>query len=70
MLYYMSCVSHLRCVYFFYRADDGIRVLVRSRGIGVVYKVQQQRHAVGPARYCEAQLSVQLEAVKSRFEAR
>ena len=30
----------------------------------------QQRHAVGPARYCEAQLPVRTQTAKSRFEAR
>ena len=30
---------HLRCVFFF-QAEDGIRYLVRSRGLGDVYKRQ------------------------------
>ena len=28
------------CVFFFFQAEDGIRVLVRSRGLGDVYKSQ------------------------------
>ena len=28
------------CVFFFFQAEDGIRVLVRSRGLGDVYKRQ------------------------------
>ena len=28
------------CVVFFFQAEDGIRVLVRSRGLGDVYKRQ------------------------------
>ena len=30
-------------VFFFVQAEDGIRDLVRSRGLGDVYKRQQQR---------------------------
>mgnify|MGYP003381692004 CR=1 FL=1 len=29
------------CVFFFFQAEDGIRDLVRSRGLGDVYKRQQ-----------------------------
>ena len=32
--------SHLVCVFFFFQAEDGIRDLVRSRGLGDVYKRQ------------------------------
>ena len=38
-----SCVY----VFFFFQAEDGIRDLVRSRGLGDVYKRQSQRR---PAR--------------------
>ena len=31
-------------VFFFFQAEDGIRDLVRSRGLGDVYKRQHQRH--------------------------
>ena len=31
-------------VYFFFQAEDGMRDLVRSRGLGDVYKRQLQRH--------------------------
>ena len=31
------------CVVFFFQAEDGIRDLVRSRGLGDVYKRQSQR---------------------------
>ena len=30
----------VRCVLFFFQAEDGIRDLVRSRGLGDVYKRQ------------------------------
>ena len=35
------------CVFFFFQAEDGIRDLVRSRGLGDVYKrqVKQTLHA-------------------------
>ena len=30
------------CIFFFFQAEDGIRDLVRSRGLGDVYKRQGQ----------------------------
>ena len=30
-----------RCCFFFFQAEDGIRDLVRSRGLGDVYKRQE-----------------------------
>mgnify|MGYP007112066448 CR=1 FL=1 len=38
------CVSY--CSFFFFQAEDGIRDLVRSRGLGDVYKRQVQDVAV------------------------
>ena len=38
-----------RCVVFFFQAEDGIRDLVRSRGLGDVYK--RQRLAVWTGRW-------------------
>ena len=35
-----SVVSDVRFVIFFFQAEDGIRDLVRSRGLGDVYKRQ------------------------------
>ena len=32
----------IRCCLFFFQAEDGIRDLVRSRGLGDVYKRQEQ----------------------------
>ena len=32
------------CSVFFFQAEDGIRDLVRSRGLGDVYKRQAERH--------------------------
>ena len=32
--------SHFLCQFFFFQAEDGIRDLVRSRGLGDVYKRQ------------------------------
>ena len=37
-------------VFFFFQAEDGIRDLVRSRGLGDVYKRQHYNMAVAPAR--------------------
>ena len=35
------------CVCFFFQAEDGIRDLVRSRGLGDVYKRQAQWNEIG-----------------------
>ena len=35
----------LICCFFFFQAEDGIRDLVRSRGLGDVYKRQDRRGA-------------------------
>ena len=40
------CVGELVCGGFFLQAEDGIRDLVRSRGLGDVYKRQDQLRAV------------------------
>ena len=41
----LCCTWEIRAggVCFFFQAEDGIRDLVRSRGLGDVYKRQQQR---------------------------
>ena len=39
--------------FFFFQAEDGIRDLVRSRGLGDVYK--RQEHHVGVAARCEGE---------------
>ena len=36
----MLCGAPLVCLFFFFQAEDGIRDLVRSRGLGDVYKRQ------------------------------
>ena len=33
------------CLFFFFQAEDGIRDLVRSRGLGDVYKRQDAKYA-------------------------
>ena len=38
----MAVDQQLGVVFFFFQAEDGIRDLVRSRGLGDVYKRQQQ----------------------------
>ena len=38
----ISCLCVCRLVFFFFQAEDGIRDLVRSRGLGDVYKRQMQ----------------------------
>ena len=39
---FVVCVLLCVCVFFFFQAEDGIRDLVRSRGLGDVYKRQIQ----------------------------
>ena len=39
----MRVVGHYVFLYFFCQAEDGIRDLVRSRGLGDVYKRQEDR---------------------------
>ena len=42
------CIVHDVVIFFFFQAEDGIRDLVRSRGLGDVYKRQHQVwHAAG-----------------------
>ena len=45
-LRFVGCVSvgYEVGVVFFFQAEDGIRDLVRSRGLGDVYKRQQHEH--------------------------
>ena len=38
--FFCVCVCVLCCFCFFFQAEDGIRDLVRSRGLGDVYKRQ------------------------------
>ena len=40
---------HIYIVFFFFQAEDGIRDLVRSRGLGDVYKRQILYSAIGTA---------------------
>ena len=39
------CIRGTRAVFFFFQAEDGIRDLVRSRGLGDVYKRQRRNDA-------------------------
>ena len=40
------------CVFFFFQAEDGIRDLVRSLGLGDVYKRQMWPHRRGTRDLC------------------
>ena len=40
---YLRHVVFVLCLFFFFQAEDGIRDLVRSRGLGDVYKRQEYR---------------------------
>ena len=39
-VYVSVLCGYLSCYFFFFQAEDGIRDLVRSRGLGDVYKRQ------------------------------
>mgnify|MGYP003381707271 CR=1 FL=1 len=39
--------SSVVCIFFFFQAEDGIRYLVRSRGLGDVYKRQLDPQTLG-----------------------
>ena len=45
-----TIIEVLVCVVFFFQAEDGIRDLVRSRGLGDVYKRQAVKSSVPSAR--------------------
>ena len=62
----MSSVS-----FFFFQAEDGIRDLVRSRGLGDVYKRQAQNSVlVQQAHYLPpAMIAAQIDAVLSDYRA-
>ena len=53
--YYGSGLHSICVVIFFFQAEDGIRDLVRSRGLGDVYKRQAKENAPGDAP-CEPEL--------------
>ena len=40
------CIIYVYFVFFFFQAEDGIRDLVRSRGLGDVYKRQTQTRPI------------------------
>ena len=44
------CVVYRSLVFFFFQAEDGIRDLVRSRGLGDVYKRQAKPKGPGHSR--------------------
>ena len=49
MYVFFCCVCFFFFVFVFFQAEDGIRDLVRSRGLGDVYKRQLRlRGAAGP----------------------
>ena len=56
--------SVLLCVFFFFQAEDGIRDLVRSRGLGDVYKRQGlQLLLFGKGALLAGQRDVEFEAI-------
>ena len=57
------------CSYFFFQAEDGIRDLVRSRGLGDVYKRQHQmRVEERQARMREMNMRMKSPAAVAEYE--
>ena len=56
------CARRCGLFYFFFQAEDGIRYLVRSRGLGDVYKRQEQSFALPPGHTGRGILSLSLDA--------
>ena len=52
--YCFTKVGYLLTWFFFFQAEDGIRDLVRSRGLGDVYKRQADARAIQPESYAPA----------------
>ena len=50
LMFMCRCRLMLLCLFFFFQAEDGIRDLVRSRGLGDVYKRQVSRMCMSSAR--------------------
>ena len=67
----ITCVSYY--VFFFFQAEDGIRYLVRSRGLGDVYKRQVRQvsvpSAVGNGRSNSAQRACSRSGCSARARA-
>ena len=59
-------LSNLLVILFFFQAEDGIRDLVRSRGLGDVYKRQGQMHRL-PYRKPPADLKARKPAQRRIF---
>ena len=77
MVYYVIefvyLVLMMCCVFvffFFFQAEDGIRDLVRSRGLGDVYKRQGQARAGGVGRDSHGGLRVLRPAVRDPAAAK
>ena len=53
---------------FFFQAEDGIRYLVRSRGLGDVYKRQQLHIYSGNFDYYEKEKAIRIEMQQKAYE--
>ena len=61
--FYSRCIYFCVLVFFFFQAEDGIRDLVRSRGLGDVYK----RQVIGFLLLISLVLSTVLASLASSF---
>ena len=56
-------------LFFFFQAEDGIRDLVRSRGLGDVYKRQEQESGMGSTCQLQVQGSRSAQCCIERVDA-
>ena len=50
--------------FFFFQAEDGIRDLVRSRGLGDVYKRQEEDHDLNYMQIQHSHLQIEYHSIK------
>ena len=61
-------MRRMRVLFFFFQAEDGIRDLVRSRGLGDVYKRQDLNRAVNGAIEVSTDLKTKIEIIKTAIK--
>ena len=64
----MVLFRHIVRLFFFFQAEDGIRDLVRSRGLGDVYKRQDEVGLSSPYRRAISAGEADLKAIAERLE--
>ena len=68
VLFVYVLIHYIVILFFFFQAEDGIRDLVRSRGLGDVYKRQLVSHRQGTRPHQERQQAMANETVFKRLD--